>query len=93
MEASLGTIALLIVVVFIIYRTGLMELTQTASRRAVSVTDSATEVWELSSLESHSKKLGKIHAKLNDTSVNRSSAAAIRADLANLKVDKGTKDA
>ena len=84
----IGTIAILLVGLFIVYRSGLMELTQTASKRAVTVTDSATEVWELSALEAHSKKLGKIHTKLQDTSVNRSSAERIRADLAKLKEPK-----
>ena len=84
MEASIGTIFILAVLLFIIYRTGLMRLTQTASERAIAVTDSATQVWELASLESHSRKLGKINKKLSDDTVERSSATVIKHKLAKL---------
>ncbi len=82
----IGTAIIVLVLLFVVYRSGLMKLTQTASSRAVTVTDSATEVWELSALESHSKQLGKIHKKLTDTTVKRSSAQVIRAELAKLTV-------
>lgn len=89
----IGTIAILALIVFVIYRTGLMRLTQTASERAIAVTDSATQVWELSSLEKHSKALGKIHNKLDDESVTRSSASSIRAKLSELEHKEETPNA
>ena len=88
MAESIGTLLILAVLVFIIYRTGLMRLTQTASERAIAVTDSATQVWELSSLEQHSRKLGKIHKKLSDDTVDRSSATQIKHELAKLNIVK-----
>ena len=83
--ASISTIVMVAVGLFLLYRTGAMELTQTASKRAITVTDSATEVWELSALESHSKKFGKIAKKLSDKSTDRSSAKSIRTMLKNLE--------
>lgn len=88
----LGTIAILLTILFVMYRTGIIRLAQTASDRAVVVTDSATQVWELSSLESHSRKLGKIKKKLNDDNIDRSSASEIRAALNKLEVKDDSRN-
>jgi len=85
MEASIGTALVLGVIVFLIYRSGTMELTQTMTRSAVKVTDSATSVWEDKALEKHSRDFGKVKTKLEDTSIVRSSHEEVRDIFKKLK--------
>ena len=75
---ELGTIAIVIAIVFIVYRLGLVKFTQANIGRVTKTTDAALELMELRQGEVHTKAYGKLDKKLNDTSIKRSTAKDIR---------------
>lgn len=82
----LSTLILVLVGLFLLYKTGIMRLTQAATDAAVRQSGKALEEWELSGDESRSASYGKLEARLKDKTVARSSASSIRAQLETLEV-------
>ena len=72
---------LAIVGLFLIYKTGLMELTQTSVATANKLADQALYETEAKSAERHTRTLGKVKSKLQDNTINRSSKKEINALL------------
>jgi len=75
--AALGfgtTVVLVLLALFILYKTGIMDLTQKSMERASAMADRKLEAMDFESQENHSKTLGKVKKKLGNTSISRSSA-------------------
>lgn len=86
METSfISTAIVLLFITFIMYRIGLIRLAQTTSDRLITQADQGLEIWSITNDEKRSKQYGKLETKLKDTSTNRSSASAVRAQLAKLE--------
>ena len=78
---DLGTIAIVIAVVFLIYRFGFVKLAQTNIERVNTIADSSMELMELELEERRTRRLGKIEAKIDDSSIKRATANTVRNKL------------
>jgi len=79
---ELGSIVLILVLLFVAYRIGAIKFAQTASESAISQTNSMLEVMELQGEEKRSRQLGKVIAKLDDPEVSRATAKEVKARFA-----------
>ena len=82
----LSTLILVLVGLFLLYKTGIMRLTQAATDAAVRQSGKALEEWELSGDEARSASYGKLETRLKDKTIVRSSVSSIRAQLEKLEV-------
>ena len=61
---GIATIILILVGLFLLYRTGLMDLTQKSMERGANIADRHLEYLDYSSREKQSRNLGKLEKKM-----------------------------
>lgn len=82
---ELGTITIALIVLFVLYSTGLIKTMKSLLGVADSSIDKATKVadrrltnWDSEDEEASTRKLGKLLAKINDSSIDRASAKMVK---------------
>ena len=70
-------IAILIVGLYLVYKTGILDLTTKSVERASNIADRSLEVFDEKSLEKRSRDLGKLADEYADEDVSRADAKAL----------------
>ena len=83
METSISTIIVMVVIIFLIYQSGLMRLAQNSSDRIISTADEGLEQWHYDLQIKRARKYKKLEAKIDKDSM--SSASVIKKMLKELE--------
>ncbi|MCF6331043.1 MAG: hypothetical protein L3I99_05790 [Sulfurimonas sp.] len=80
MELGIGisTVIIALILLFVIYRIGLIRLAQVATDKSITVAESKLQLWEVGSSEINTRKYGKISDKLDDKNITRSSYKTVQ---------------
>jgi hypothetical protein len=84
MMEFISTIVIVLVGLFLLYKTGVMKLIQTSTDAAVRQSGKGLEEWELGNEEARSASYGKMLVRMQDKTIVRSSAEQIRDELEKL---------